>query len=85
MSTGSRRSGTDWTKTVPPPSNVLNATQWPAPCMNGGERAVPASRRVASATKSAIDVAVFDPPKHSTIASPLRHMTPLGMPVVPPV
>jgi hypothetical protein len=38
-----------------------------------------------AATNSSIEVAVFEPPKHSTIASPLRHITPLGMPVVPPV
>ena len=84
MSAGSSRSGTDWMNTVPPPSHVRKLIQWPAPCMNGG--ASSARRPVfASARKPSIVVAVFDPPKHSTIASPLRHMTPFGIPVVPPV
>ena len=30
-------------------------------------------------------VGAAEPPKHSTLASPLRHSTPFGMPVVPPV
>jgi hypothetical protein len=84
MSTGSSRSGTDWTNTVPPPSQVRKLIQWPAPCMNGGASSA-CSPVLASATNSSIDAAVFEPPKHSTIASPLRHMTPLGIPVVPPV
>ena len=66
MSTGSSRSGTDWTKTVPPPSHVRKLIQWPAPCMNGGASSA-RSPVSASATNCSIEVAVFDPPKHSTM------------------
>ncbi len=69
--------------TVPPVFHVPRLTQCPAPCMNGG--AISAlGCPVASATAPATDSAA-EPPKHSTLASPLRHSTPLGMPVVPPV
>ena len=69
---------------MPPPSHTRRATQCPAPCMNGGvtRARIPV---VASATKSATVVAVGEAPKHSIMASPLRHSTPLGIPVVPPV
>ena len=87
MSAGSRCSGLDGRNTVPPPSHTRRATQCPAPCMNGGviERLATAGPATASSTKSATVRAVGEPPKHSTMASPLRHSTPLGMPVVPPV
>ena len=70
---------------MPPPSQTRSATQCPAPCMNGGVIERPATAPSASATKLGDVGAVGEPPKHSTMASPLRHSTPLGIPVVPPV
>ena len=83
-SSASSRSVCDCTITVPPESHVRIAIQWLAPCINGGlvnER----NPTFASAMNSSSVCAVFEPPKHSTTASALRHKTPLGIPVVPPV
>ena len=83
-SSASSRSGCDCTMTVPPDNHVRIAIQWLAPCINGG---LVNDRKptFASARNSSTVCAVLEPPKHSTTASALRHRTPLGIPVVPPV
>ncbi len=57
--------------------------------MNGGaisarSSATPAVA-LASATRSSTVAAAGEAPKHSVNASPWRHSTPFGIPVVPPV
>ena len=73
----------DCTKTVPPRFHVRKLIQWPAPCMNGGASRAFNPPSAAATTPSSVSAS--EPPKHSTLASPLRHSTPFGMPVVPPV
>ena len=79
-----------WMQMVLPPFMALKASQWPAPCMNGGagsSRAPPllAASTTCSRLSHSPPVARFRPPMAPTKMSAWRHSTPLGMPVVPPV
>ena len=81
---GSRRSGSDWTTTVPPTCHMVSAAQWAAPCMKGGVGSTRGPPRRARSTTAA----ALAQPRGARAArkmSSWRHRTPLGMPVVPPV
>ena len=79
--------------TVPPAVIAPNAENCPVPCISGQAMTptVGAASGSMRSTISAIDSAggtprIGDPPPPSTLnKSSWRHMTPFGMPVVPPV
>ena len=75
--------------TVPPRNNVENAIQCAVPCMNGhaATQRVRGSRQ-RSAISSGVAIGVPPPPAPPIAPkkrSSWRHITPFGMPVVPPV
>ena len=73
--------------TVPPPDSVESVTNRPVPCMSGHAGSVVAARLPAwTATSGSGGSVPGRPICHSaTYRSSVRHITPLGMPVVPPV
>ena len=89
--TSKRRLASD--TTVPPPTIAMSAENWPVPCINGqattitGGAALAAARSATCSTVVAGSTPVSGlPPAPSTLKrSSWRHITPLGMPVVPPV
>ena len=87
----SKRSTTSGTITVPPLEKLVKAAQCAAPCMKGGAGTVLTGLAVvAAATRASIDshssgLPKGRPPSDAAWMSAWRHMTPLGMPVVPPV
>ena len=78
---------------MPPPIIAMNAENWPVPCISGqattitgggGARVGPLGDRVDDVAGSTPVSGL--PPAPSTLKrSSWRHITPLGMPVVPPV
>ena len=89
-SSTSRWSVTDGSTIVLPLVKKLNATQCAAPCMNGGPgRSLEPPDGAVSAICSYDAHSCWSPwrrpPMAATKMSAWRHMTPLGMPVVPPV
>ncbi len=75
--------------TLPPMKSELNAIQCAVPCMNGqiGTQRVRGCRHRSSISSG---VAIGAPPPPAPAIAPKkrstwRHITPLGMPVVPPV
>ena len=73
--------------TEPPPLSVDRAMNSPVPCMSGhAGRHVPARLPSRTAAIGSGGSVPGRPIRQSeTYRSSLRHMTPLGMPVVPPV
>ncbi len=75
--------------TVPPLKSVVNAIQCAVPCMKGHagrQRVRPAAALSAISSGAAMArPAKSPPPKAPKKMSSWRHMTPFGMPVVPPV
>ena len=75
--------------TAPPLNNAPKAIQCAVPCMNGhaGTHLVRAARQRSAISSG--EVIGFPPPPAPPMApkktSSWRHMTPLGIPVVPPV
>ena len=78
---------------VLPSNNVRYTVIWPAPCMNGGMISVTSPlgcagsifslALVGEVTRSLVNTSM--PPASAKYTSSWRHITPLGMPVVPPV
>ena len=75
--------------TAPPLYSVVNAIQCAVPCMNGQagrQRVRPASAFSAICSGLAIALPAKSPPPNAPKKmSSWRHMTPFGIPVVPPV
>ena len=75
--------------TLPPLNSALNAIQCAVPCMNGhaGTHLVRGTRQ-RSAISSGVVIGApppLAPPIAPKNTSSWRHITPFGMPVVPPV
>ena len=84
---GSRRWSGEITM-APPPCSVLIAIQWAVPCMKGHagrQRVVPPPAMTRSPMDSGVSSGVTPPAIAEKRMSSFRHMTPLGIPVVPPV
>ena len=75
--------------TVPPLYSVMNAIQWAVPCMNGHagrHRVRPACALSAICSGDSMAWPAKSPPPNAPKKmSSWRHMTPFGIPVVPPV
>ena len=74
--------------TVPPEYSVPNAIQWAVPCMNGHAGRPRRWRSRESTISSGLVIGAsprFPPPNTPKKMSSARHITPFGMPVVPPV
>ena len=91
MLSASRRSTTSGMTTVWPETRAVIDGHRPAPCMNGGSvmtrdlAPLIATCTMLSASAHSSPVRRSVPPRAATNTSAWRHMTPLGMPVVPPV
>ena len=79
--------------TVPPPFIEMNAENWPVPCISGQHTIVRGGFGLAAARSATSAALVAGGTPSSTLpAAPMtlnrsswRHITPLGIPVVPPV
>lgn len=88
-SAASRPSTRSGNTTQAPAHQPPSADQVPAPCMSGGPTSTRASLRTARSTASPRSVSGLPSrrrrPSGPSIRSPMRHSTPFGIPVVPPV
>jgi hypothetical protein len=75
--------------TLPPLQNVMKLLSSAAPCMSGaaGKLVMPPARAFSPASSGVLTAPPqgTPPPMPAKNRSSWRHMTPLGMPVVPPV
>ena len=79
-----------WRTTLPPQWKQMNDASWAAPCMSGAIGKVALGSRdiawsASCSGRSAGWPAGSPPPMPEKKMSSWRHITPLGMPVVPPV
>ena len=89
-SCGSKPCGV-YSTTLPPPNSMMHMPHWAAPCMIGAsvnEVTRPSSGHTRPAISSGAWIGGWPkppPPKAAKKMSSWRHITPFGVPVVPPV